>query len=576
MHAGVYSTDTHGRALLANHAALRMLGLRLEQLVGARVHELVHHQRGDGTPLPAEDCPLLAVIRTGRPARSDDDVFWRADGTALPVTWMSAPVLEDGLVTGAVVVFTDATARHVEAERLAAEHQETVRARERLSAANARLALLARLTEALATLDPDEATGRLARLTASAATGAEWVVVDLVDGADPALVRRAAVTHADAVDAGGQDPGKYEGALTPLGATSAGPLARALLAGTQVTRRFTAPPTDTPSATGDSFDAEQDRFLAALGAAHVLVTPLVIKRQVLGALTWIRTDPAEPFAEADEFLAAEIGRRAAMALDNARVHDQQRSAAEALQRSLLTVLPQPDHLEIVGRYLPATQGVEIGGDWYDAFQLVDGATSIVIGDILGHDLAAAAHMAQVRNLLRGIAADRLEPPSDVLARLDSALGVLAVGALATCLLARIERPPGLDGEGLRQLRWTSAGHLPPAVVSRSGRVRLLETDSDLMLGVDPALPRADHVEPIQPGDTIWLFTDGLVERNDQPLDTGLARLRRALAAVHHLPASRACDELLARMLPDGHPDDVAVLAVRAHPEDRPAPPIASR
>jgi serine phosphatase RsbU (regulator of sigma subunit) len=97
-----------------------------------------------------------------------------------------------------------------------------------------------------------------------------------------------------------------------------------------------------------------------------------------------------------------------------------------------------------------------------------------------------------------------------------------------------------------------------------------------MLGIDPTLPRADHVEPIEPGDTVWLYTDGLVERSDQPLDVGLARLRRTLAAVHGLPLDQACDELLARMLPDGHPDDVAVLAVLAHAEDRPPPDNAYR
>jgi serine phosphatase RsbU (regulator of sigma subunit) len=106
-------------------------------------------------------------------------------------------------------------------------------------------------------------------------------------------------------------------------------------------------------------------------------------------------------------------------------------------------------------------------------------------------------------------------------------------------------------------------------------VTLLDAaEGDLMLGVDPASPREDHVHPLQPGDTVWLYTDGLVERSDQPLDHGLARLRRTLTAVHGLPLARACDELLTRMLPAGHPDDVAVLAVRAHPEDRPRPGAA--
>lgn len=567
MYAGVYSTDAEGRALLANPAALHLLGLTAEAFVGQRVHDLFHDRRADGTPLPAVDCPLLAVIGTGRPARSDRDTFWRADGTPLAVTWLSAPVVEDGAVVGAVVVFTDATAGKVEAERLAAEHRDAVLASERLAAANARLALLSRVTEALTSLDTGETAHRLARLSVSVA--ADWAAVDALDDSDQALVVRAAVAHTDTGErapGSGSGSGEDEGALPPRTDQSQGALARALAAGAQQI----ADPTH-EGVTDDPFDREQERFLEQVGAAHALVTPLTARRHVLGALTWTRTDPGRPFDEADRFLAAEIGRRAGLAMENARVHNQQRSAAEALQRSLLTVLPEPDHLEIVGRYLPATDGVEVGGDWYDAFQLADGATSIVIGDILGHDLTAAAHMAQVRNLLRGIAADRLEPPSDVLARLDAALSVLGVGALATCLLARIEQPPGLEGQGLRQLRWTSAGHLPTAVVDAAGRVRLLEAEGDLMLGVEPTLPRTDHVERIEPGDTIWLYTDGLVERNDQPLEAGLARLRRTLSAVHGQPLGRACDQLLERMLPEGHPDDVAVLAVRAHPEDRPRP-----
>jgi hypothetical protein len=440
-----------------------------------RVHDLIHSRRADGTPLPAKDCPLLGVIETGRPARSDDDTFWRGDGSPLPVTWMSAPVVEAGAVTGAVVVFTDATARHVEAERLAAQHREAVLARERLAAASARLALLGRLTEALTTLDGDETARRLVRLTAGAA--ADWAAVDVVSETDSARVRRVAVAHAETggpATPSGQDAGKHEGLLPPLTPTSSAALARTLATGAQETAHLDSQ----APAGGDAFDREQVRFLAGIGAAHTLVTPLTARRHVLGAMTWARTDPDRPFDEADRLLATEIGRRAGMALENARVHDQQRSAAEALQRSMMTVLPQPDHLQIVGRYLPASQGVEIGGDWYDAFQLSDGATSIVIGDILGHDLAAAAHMGQVRNLLRGIAADRLEPPSDLLTRLDGVLGTLGVGALATCLLARIEQPPGRAGRGLRQLRWTSAGHLPPAVVDAARQILVLP-DADV-------------------------------------------------------------------------------------------------
>ncbi len=553
--AGVYATNTQGRLLAINPAGLRMLGRTGQDLTGQQMHQLVHYQSADGQPLPEESCPLLRVAVTGISARDDDDTFWRADGTPLPVSWMSAPSRQDGEVTGAVVAFFDNTNRHDATERLLAEREAAV-------ADNARLAILGRVSEALSTLDVDEALRRLARLTVGPI--ADWCIVDAVN---EGVVRRVGVAHNDPT---GEAEIKYVRPMPPLMAQATGSLARVLLTGTQ--QVVTELEGDAVSrVTGsDPLDREQAALLDELGCRHALVTPFVVRRQVYGAMTWVRTSD-QPFTDQDRSLATEVAHRAAIALDNARRYSQQREAAEALQRSLLTVLPEPDHLHITARYLPASEGVEIGGDWYDAFLLSDGATSLVIGDILGHDLTAAAHMGQVRNILRGIAADRLAPPSEILTRLDQALAGLKVGALATCVLATIEQTPQDQQAGLRHLRWSSAGHLPPAVVSADGHVRFLEQPGDLMLGVAPELPRHDHTSVIQPGDTIWLYTDGLVERSDQPLDQALIRLRRALAAVAHQPLNDACDLLLDRMLPDGHPDDVALLAVRAHPQDQPRP-----
>jgi PAS domain S-box-containing protein len=563
MHAGVYVTDAAGRALVVNPAALRLLGREGEQLAGVSMHDLAHYQTGDGRPRSATSCSLLNVITTGRPARSDDDVFWRADGTPLPVSWVSAPVVRNGQVAGAVVVFMEETLRHVEREQLLARHRESVEARERLAEANARLALLGRLSEALTTLDTDEALGRLARLSVGRA--ADCCVVDELREGE---VRRIAVATGDGGEVGTAVPR----ALPPLTSASRGSLGRVLTGGQQQEVRCgqaQSPRVQSPA--GDPLDAEQTRLFDDLGCAHALVTPLTARHAVVGAMTWVRTDPSRPFSEEDAFLAAEVGRRAGVAVENARLYAQQRRAAETLQRSMLTVLPEPDHLHLTARYLPATSGAEVGGDWYDAFVLPDGVTGMVIGDILGHDLAAAAHMGQVRNLLRGVAADRLAPPSELLGRLDRTMATLRVGALATCLFARLEQSEEQRRAGLRELHWSSAGHLPPALVSAAGQVRLLEAEGDLMLGVAPELPREDHRALLQPGDTLWLYTDGLVERSDQPLEQGLTRLRRALAGLARTPLEEACDLLLARLLPEGHPDDVALLAVRAYPEDRARP-----
>ncbi len=553
MGAGVYTTGPDGKVVVINDEALRLLGRRREELVGRNAHEIFHYQDAAGRPVAADACPLLGVARTGVPARSDDDTFWRPDGTPLFVSWLSAPLVSDGRVTGAVVVFTDATQRHLESEER--------RTRDQQQAASAeRLALLGRVSEALSTLDLDKALRRLAGL--SVGRTADWCVVDSLDAGD---VRRVALAHRDSRVF---PEARYTRPLAPLTPAAIGSLAQALEKGRQqVISHVAGEPGD-----GDPLDLEQRALFLELGMAHALVTPLTARSTVLGAMTWVRLNPDDSFAPEDVELAGEIARRAGAAVANARLFGQQRQVAETLQRSLLTVLPEPDHLHLTARYLPATEGAEVGGDWYDSFLLQDGATALVIGDVLGHDLTAASLMGQVRNSLRAIAYDRLGPPSEVVQRLDQALAGLQVDALATCLFARVEQSEEHRRQGLRLLRWTSAGHLPPALVSASGAVRLLhEGAGGLMLGVDPATSRSDHEAVLHLGDTLWLYTDGLVERSDQPLDVGLARLRQALAALHELPLDEACDELLSRMLPDKHPDDVAVVAVRAHPEDQPRP-----
>ena len=250
-----------------------------------------------------------------------------------------------------------------------------------------------------------------------------------------------------------------------------------------------------------------------------------------------------------------------------------RSMSESLQRSLLTSPPQPDHLEIAVRYLPAAQDAQIGGDWYDAFLTQDGATCVSVGDVSGHDQQAAAAMGQVRNLLRGIGYTLGDPPGLVLAALDRSLRDLGVGALATCVLATLEQDEHDRAEGVRRLRWSSAGHLPPLVVHADGSAELLVREPDLLLGLDATTARGDHVTVLLPGDTLLLYTDGLVERRGVGLDEGLAWLVEVAGAGADEALDELCDRLL-REVRETREDDVVVLAVRAHPQDRPRPPEA--
>ena len=250
-----------------------------------------------------------------------------------------------------------------------------------------------------------------------------------------------------------------------------------------------------------------------------------------------------------------------------------RSMSEALQRSLLTEPPQPDHLQIAVRYLPATRDAQVGGDWYDAFLTTDGTTALVIGDVSGHDQRAAAAMGQVRNLLRGIGHTSHATPADVLCSLDRAMRDLGVDVLATCVLAIVESSPESAPQGPRTLRWSNAGHPPPLVVDADGRAVLLHSEPDLLLGLDATTSRQDHTHALPDGSTVLLFTDGLFERRGAGLDEGMAWLVDVVQQHSGLELERLCDLLVDEVRGIGE-DDVALLGMRLHPQDRPRPPDA--
>jgi serine phosphatase RsbU (regulator of sigma subunit)/PAS domain-containing protein len=311
-------------------------------------------------------------------------------------------------------------------------------------------------------------------------------------------------------------------------------------------------------------------LLARLAPHEIVVIPLRGRGRIRGLITLSRGEDRGRFSDAELSSLREVMGQIGLALDNAHLHAARRDLAEELQRSLLTPLPEPDHLHLVARYVPAATGAQIGGDWYDAFLVRDGSTLLVIGDVTGHDLRAAVSMAQVRNLLRGGAHAVVQPPAEILATLDLALHDLAVGAISTAILARIERPDELLERNQRLLRWSSAGHPPPLLLHPDGHAELLRRRTDMLLGLVPETERHDHTEVIPAGATVLLYTDGLVERRGESLREGLERLRTAAERLAGLPLEDLCDRLVAELAAESE-DDVALLAVRAHPEDRPRP-----
>jgi serine phosphatase RsbU (regulator of sigma subunit) len=238
-------------------------------------------------------------------------------------------------------------------------------------------------------------------------------------------------------------------------------------------------------------------------------------------------------------------------------------AALTLQRSLLSEPPAPDHLEVAVRYVPAAQDAQVGGDWYDVFQQPDGATALVIGDVVGHDTEASASMGHLRGLVRGISYDRPDSPADILTRLDRAMEGLELETLATVVVARLEQTPAEFEQGITRLRWSNAGHPPPVVLFPDGTTEVLaRTPAELLLGVRVDAVRRDHVVTLPRGSTVLLYTDGLVERRDQEFDVGIARLCTELPALLALSTAALTDALLASVLPEHAEDDVALIAVR--------------
>ncbi len=236
-----------------------------------------------------------------------------------------------------------------------------------------------------------------------------------------------------------------------------------------------------------------------------------------------------------------------------------RNLAEALQRSLLTDPPAFDGLTLEVRYRPAAEVAQVGGDWYDAFRSAEGAATIVIGDVTGHDRDAAAAMGQLRNLLRGVAHSQRGRPDRSLAALDRAMRDLEVRTLATALVGCVEPCDGPDGGAT--LHWSSAGHLPPLLLPPTGPAELLAHRGDLLLGLEPDSPRQCHEAALPAGATLLLYTDGLVERRGESLDAGLARLREIAALLRGRALPDLCDALLSDLTPEAS-DDVVLLALQ--------------
>jgi serine phosphatase RsbU (regulator of sigma subunit)/PAS domain-containing protein len=534
MPAGFYSLDREWRFTHVNAEAERLLGAGRDELLGQELW----------TAFPAAvnsafEESYRTAVRTGSPVQFDAHYPAPLNGWYEVRAWPSPE--------GLSVYFLEVTERR--------------RVQARAERATQRLALLAQVSAELAgALDAQTATAHLPRLVVPAL--ADWCIVTVVDPDG----RPRDVGHWHAVPSSRPLVERY--AATRLDAMPAtAPLMRALLTGEPVMERS--------EAVRDVLtEGEARDVVGALDPESAIALPLRGRDRTLGVMTLFFRRGWTPRDE-DLATAQDVADRAGLALDNARLYGQQRALAEGLQRSLLTEPPEPDHAEIAVRYLPAAEAARVGGDWYDAFLQPGGATMLVIGDVVGHDTEAAAAMGQLRALLRGIATYSDAGPGEVLRGLDASMAVLQARVLATATVARFEQTDDERLRGVTRMRWANAGHLPPLVINPDGSVAELATwRGDLLLGVDPDALREESVVTLDRGATVLLFTDGLIERRDADLDAGMARLREALRELAGRPLQELLDQVLHRLV-DGRPeDDVALVAVRLHPQDSPRPPEA--
>jgi serine phosphatase RsbU (regulator of sigma subunit)/DNA-binding response OmpR family regulator/anti-sigma regulatory factor (Ser/Thr protein kinase) len=292
--------------------------------------------------------------------------------------------------------------------------------------------------------------------------------------------------------------------------------------------------------------------------ATLLVVPLVTSNQLLGMLL-LGAREERAFDDGDLELLTLAADRMAIAIDHVQRFAHGRQLVETLQRSLLPErLPRHPRLELAARYLPSGLAPQIGGDWYDALELDRDRTAVMIGDVVGHGVRAATTMSELRNALRAFAVEG-HGPAAALHQLDRVVhATLGAGMVATVLVVVIDAAQGT-------VTLARAGHPPPARRRAAGTARVLETTGTLPLGVDEHVAPTEAEYPIEPGDTLLLFTDGLVERRRESISVGFDRLCDALASA---PAEveAICDHVLEQTLgAQASDDDVALMAVRLLP-----------
>ena len=300
-------------------------------------------------------------------------------------------------------------------------------------------------------------------------------------------------------------------------------------------------------------------------AGTLVAVPLALggPTRPTGAIVLRFADGRPTFSAQERAAVLTLAGQCAQALDRARLHQAEHDVADVLQRSLLPpALPPLPRLRVAARYLPSAVGIAAGGDWYDLLPIDENRVAVVVGDVVGHGATAAAVMGQLRSALAAYLLDG-HSPAAALERLDRFARRVPGSAGSTCVCLVVDCGTGA-------LCWASAGH-PPVLLLEPAGPRYLEEGGGTVLGVVGRPPYRQAEAVIEPGSSVLLYTDGLVERRGEVLDEGQERLARAAARVRDLPPDELVSAVVDTALADGAlgdaaaPDDIAVVAVRLVP-----------
>ena len=523
----------------ANDAFLDMIGYTRAEVEGGRMsYETL-------TPpewAAADRDAVIQLQRTGAVQPLEKEYLHR-DGHRVPVLVGAAVMNWQPLRWVTFVIDLSARQRAEQEradllERERAARAEAGQARERLTF------LLNAGALAAATRDRQKLLDQVPRLLVPSL--ADYGVVFLPDASGH--LRAAALAHRDPARAAVLDR------LRELPLPAAGPLTVSMAYSSGQTQLMRDVSAGLPRWAEVAPDLVQ--VLARLQPQSAIAVPLLAARERLGVLMLSRGSGRPRFAETDVEVIEEIARRLAAGLANVEIAAREHTIAETLQRSLLPAgLPEIPGLDLAVRYLPATDGADVGGDWYDAFGVSGGRIALVIGDVVGHSIASASVMGQLRSLVRAYAIHHPDPLS-VLRRTSSAVASLLPEALATVACAVLDTATG-------DFRYATAGHPAPLLIGADGHTAFLNHASGTMLGAaaDCRLVPVRRVLP--PGAAVLFYTDGLVEDRGRDIGEGFSALARALAG----PAARTAEEICATaedaLLGTGsRADDVCLLAVR--------------